>query len=179
MSLHVVASERGKLRVFALARSADEARKLSEQPGAIAKLLGIASLDEDFAEILPVENVADIGLARYLQEGYDVPENALADDRLRLDALRDRVLIVLSMAFRDAPATLEPAPGVTLIGCYPTKETDWTPREAVASESAKPFTAPSSTVRKPQSDAAMSGRIAAVTLLVLALLTWLVVWVAR
>ena len=106
-----------------------------------------------------------------------MPAEQLTPDRAKLEKLGGWVLIVFSLAFEDRAATLTPASSLTLIGTYGEVRTDWSAAQKVEAESAKPYSAPSETVKKKPSDAAMSGRIAMIALIVLGLLTYLMIWI--
>ena len=176
--LTVTAGERGKLRVFAVNLSDKDAQMLADKPDAAAALLGVDDLDNTFAEVLAIDHIAELGLPDYLHDGYDVPSEALAADRARLAALEGYVLIVLSLAFRDKSLQLAPGAELTFIGSYPTAQVDWSAKTPVTTESARPGTGVPGTAKKRPSDAAMSGRIAMAALIVLAVLTYVIVWIA-
>ena len=174
--IHVPAHERGVIRVFALSMTDEEAQVLADQPEALNAVLG-ADVDATFVEVFPLSDLEGVGLVGYLAEGNAVPMDQLTPDRAKLDKLGGWVLIVFSQAFGDREATLHPAASLTLIGTYGETRTDWRATETVEAESAKPYSAPPETVRKKPSDAAMSGRIAMIALLVLGLLTWAMIWI--
>jgi hypothetical protein len=80
--------------------------------------LGVDSLHSGFVELFEAELLAELGLAHYLTAGIGIPEEQIAPDKDRLDALRGLVLIVSSKAFHERPVTLRPDPRLTLIGSY-------------------------------------------------------------
>ncbi|MEL6452239.1 MAG: hypothetical protein AAFQ19_13355 [Pseudomonadota bacterium] len=179
--IDIPANERGIIRVFSLSMDASAARALKEQPEALAAALGTGegALDAEQVEVFPVSDLEGIGLSGYLAAGNAVPEDQLAPDRVKLDKLGGWVLILYSRAFADRATTLAPAPALTLIGTYGAARTDWTATERVTADSAKPYSAPPETVEKKKpSDAAMSGRIATLVLIVLGLFTWAMIWIA-
>lgn len=175
MTLEIPAHERGVIRVFAL--SMTQAKALRDDPNALNAALG-AEVDPKFVEVFPVSDLEDIGLLGYLSSGNGVPGEQLAPDRRKLEHLSGWVLIVFSQAFGDRAVTLTPPPTFTLIGTYNEAQPDWRAAETLTSEAAKPFTAPPETVKKKPSDAAMSGRIATLALIVMFALTGLVIWIA-
>ncbi|MEX0367125.1 MAG: hypothetical protein AB3N22_13710 [Ruegeria sp.] len=172
--LYVPPNERGVIRVFALSLTDAEAKALKADPDAISTALG-TTVDADHVEVFPVADLEGIGLTGYLSEGNAVPVEQLAPDRAKLDKLGGWVLIVFSLAFADRATTLTPGAALTLIGTYGETRTDWRATETVTADSAKPYAAPAETVRKKPSDAAMSGRIAMIALIVLGLLTYLMI----
>lgn len=178
--IDIPARETGRIRVFALSMTDDEAKALENDPASRAQALG-ADIDPDYVDVFPLSNLEGVGLAGFLIEGNAIPPTQIAPDRDKLDKLDGLggwVLIVYSRAFRDAATVLKPGPALTLIGTYDETGTDWSASEKVTAEAAKPFTAPPETVRKKPSDAAISGRVATVALLVMFALTGLVIWIA-
>lgn len=179
-TIDVPTSEIGKIRVFSLSMTDAEARELQKDSAAMQAMVG-AQVDPEYVDIFPVSNLEGVGLAGFLREGNGVPTEQLAPDRVKLDKLDTLggwVLILYSSAFRNTATTFTPAPALTIIGTYDEARTDWSATETVKAEAAKPFTAPPETVKKRPSDAAMSGRIATVALIVMFALTGLVIWIA-
>ena len=173
----IPAHEVGVIRVFALSMTDDEARALKDDPDAINTALG-ADVDAEQVEIFPISDLEGVGLAGYLIEGNAVPSEQIAPDRAKIDRLGGWVLIVFSRAFGGSAITLTPDPALTLIGTYGEVPTDWSATETVTSEAAKPYSAPQDTIKKKLSDAAMSGRVATVVLILLGLFTWAMIWIA-
>lgn len=176
-AIDIPANQSGVIRVFALSMTDTEAKALKSDPGAINAMLG-GAVDAEQVEIFPVSDLEGVGMAGYLSEGNAVPEADLAPDRAKLDKLGGWVMIVFSRAFGGAATTLTPQPALTLIGTYGSEGVDWRATETVTSEAAKPFSAPPETVKKKPSDAAMSGRIATLVLILLALFTVVFIWAA-
>lgn len=174
--LTVPTNERGVIRVFALSMTDGEAQKLKDDPAALNIALG-TNVDASYVEVFPVSDLEGVGLVGYLAEGNAVPMEQLGPDRAKLDKLGGWVLIAFSQAFGDRAAQLDPSAALTLIGVYGEIRTNWQATETVEAESAKPYSAPAETVKKKPSDAAMSGRIAMIALLVLGLLTWAMIWI--
>ena len=180
MSRHITipASETDRLRLFALNLSEHEAEQLVAHPEGLSHMLGGASLDHDYVEILRFADVAAMGLGQYLAEGYAVDTDVLAGDADRLGKLDGYGVIILSSAFQSRPAELVVGAKATLICDYGLPETSWQDSDVPPPESAKPYSAPPAARKKQPSNAAMSGRIAMVALLVMALLTFLMIWIA-
>ncbi|WP_428926511.1 hypothetical protein [Marinibacterium sp. SX1] len=127
--------ERGRIRVFSLSMSEDEARHLE-----LGRALGKYPDDPSRVEVFPVSNLDGLGLAGYLVEGCGVPEAQVAPDRARLDALGGHVLLLFSRAYAEGGVTLEPEPALTLIGTYDEDRPAARPGPLIETESAKPFT---------------------------------------
>jgi hypothetical protein len=175
--ISIPANEVGVIRVFALSMSGAEAEALKDDPQALQSVLG-TQVDADQIEVFPVSDLEGVGLVGYLAEGNAVPLDQLAPDRAKLDRLGGWVMIVFSRAFGDQAASLSPAPELTLIGTYGEIRTDWRATETVEADSAKPYSAPPETVKKRPSDAALSGRVAMIVLILLGLFTWAMIWIA-
>ncbi len=172
MTLNVEPNERGLVRVFALSMTEDEAKALqnSKDP----KILGRDSIDATFVEIFPVSDLEQLGVAGYLATGCGIDPTQIEPDKAKLNQLDGWVMIVFSRAFNGAATTLKPAPQLTLIGTYAEPGVDWSDKTTLTSDAA---TTPAKS-RKTPSDAAMSGRIAMIALLVIFALTFMLVWIA-
>ena len=79
MTLVVKANERGMVRVFALSMTDAEAQilKTNEQDGddnptPQEQALGAAALDAGYVEVFPIKDLADLGLAGYLETGNGI-----------------------------------------------------------------------------------------------------------
>ncbi len=170
--ISLAAGERGVVRVFALSLSEAEAEALRE--AGVGHLFGGVAVDAGGLEIFPVSDLEDVGLWGLLQDGHGVAQDQLEQDRAKLAALDGWVIVATSQAFPAGPANVTLAPEITLIGTYWEPKVDWTDtvtlQSAAATEAAP--------AKKRPSDAAMSGRIAMLALLVLFALTAVVVWVS-
>lgn len=175
--IQIPAREHDVIRVFSLSMSDADAKALRNDGAALNAALG-TDVDSDFVEVFPLSDLEGVGLMGYLGDGNDVAADQLAPDRAKLEKLGGWVLLVFSRAFRGADATLNPIPALTLIGTYGATGVDWRCTETVTSQAAKPYTAPPETVKKRPSDAAMSGRVATIVLILLGLFTWAMIWIA-
>ncbi|NRB05046.1 MAG: hypothetical protein HRU30_17485 [Rhodobacteraceae bacterium] len=175
--IDIAVKEVDVVRLFAVNLPEAEARALADAPAGLAGLLGVEALNTDFLEIFSVADLAAIGLGQYLQDGYGVPESALAQDAAKLSQISGYGVVVLSSAVEARPATLSVGPELTLIASYAVAGTDWQADDSPTPEAAQPYSAPEAARKKP-SDAAMSGRIAMAALLVLTLIVLLMVWIA-
>ena len=178
VSTQVPRNERGVIRVFALSMTDQEARRIQGDAAAVSKMLGADGLlDVDHVEMFPVSDLEGVGLSGYLADGAGVPEEQLAPDRAKLDKLGGWVLILFSQAFEDRAATLRPASALTLISTYGDTRPDWRATDAPPPEAAKPYSGATAQKKRP-SDAAMSGRIAMLVLILLAIFTYLFIRIA-
>ncbi len=174
MSLQVAPLEAGRVRVFALSLSEEDAQTLADAKS--PDVLGLDSWDPAYVEIFALRDLDSLGLAGYLETGCGVDPDSLAPDRTKLAQLDGWVMLIFSKAFSGVEATLRPTADLTLIGSYVEPGVDWSSTMSLTSEAAQ-STALSKNKKRP-SDAAMSGRIAMIVLLVLFALTGLMVWIA-
>jgi hypothetical protein len=139
--------------------------------GPLAPSLGVDHVDLAETEYLDADTFTEYGFSRYLVEGQGVAEDSILADCAKLDALRGPVLLVFRPAL--GQGRLSPRAPLRLVGRYdevPSPSRIGLPDyDPVADSIAVP-------VRKRPSDAAMSGRVAMVVLLLLALFVTLFVW---
>jgi hypothetical protein len=136
--LVVLANERGVIRLFALNMPPEQARFLAE-PGAADQMLGVANLDPDQIDLIAIDDLEELGLTGYLIDGFAISSDQIY--RAKLKAITGYVLLVRSHAFYGQPATLQPAPELTLIATYQEPSTDWS-AEPMPTASAKPRISP-------------------------------------
>ncbi|CTQ49781.1 hypothetical protein [Jannaschia donghaensis] len=93
----------------------------------LTEVLG-AQIDATYAEVFAVQDVQPMGLRVYLGQAHDIPEEALAADAARLDALSGDVLVLAPRAV-EGLESLSPRPELTHIGSYAPAEADNAPRD--------------------------------------------------
>lgn len=169
----ISASERGLVRLFALDMDSEEVEKLREPD--LAAMLGVERLDVDQVDLFSTNDLTGLGLTGYMTEGLGIPEDELAPDRARLDALKGHLMVVRSAAFQGEAVTLAPRAPLRWVGTY-AEEHSPVKFEELPSAAAKGQVAPSAKPRP--SDAAMSGRVAMVALLVIAIVVFAMFLVA-
>ena len=173
--IHVKASEHGVVRVFDVDLPAEQVKAFNRRNGTwpLQDALGADTLDPDHVDLIAVEDLDELGLSGYLAEGLGISADDLRDMRGPLDALSGHVLIVTSRAFAGQDQTLSPRAPLHLVATF-TEDRPPVSFDPLPSQAAR-----GTTGGKPApSDAAMSGRVASIALLVLFLLVALVVWVA-
>ena len=138
----------------------------------LADALGI-SPDHDFIEVFDVADLKDYGFARYLSEANGFDDSDLSDDADMLDALTGHVLLVFSQSLPRAGGRFTPKPPLEFIARYERKP-DIPSFDDVESESAAGMLPQG---KPPKSDARMSGMVATVVLIFLALFVAAFVWV--
>lgn len=125
--MEVSATERGLVRLFAVDLPADEIETFrtpdtNEDGDLVAwplkAALGASYLDEDFIELFPVRDLEELGLRGYMVQGLGIAEADVAEDALRLDAVKGSVLVILSNAFGGFAETLAPRAPLRWIGTY-------------------------------------------------------------
>ena len=141
-TIGIPAGETGTIRVFAVNRPVAEIQALlNGAPVAdVARvLLGDPHLDTAGTELFPVSDLAGVGLAAYLSDGYAVTDEALAPDHAKLEALDGYVLLVFSDSFSGQAYELTPGQDLTLIGTYP-EFRPGRPTGSLTADSALPYT---------------------------------------
>lgn len=116
---HVSPHEHGVVRVLAVNLPKAEAIRFAETR--LAEALG-AALDPAYVDVIPVSDLAEVGLRGFLIDGHGVDQEALSKDQAKLDALSGVVVVLTSKAFKARPAELAESPEVSLIGAYPLAE---------------------------------------------------------
>ncbi|WP_415921374.1 hypothetical protein [Tateyamaria sp. SN6-1] len=172
-TISIPAREQGAVRVFALSMTDPEAKALRDSADAVAEALGLGAVDMDHVTVFPLSDLDGVGLTGFLHEGAGVPMDDLAPDRAKLDKLSGWAMVVYSSAFEGRAVTLQPASALTLIGTYGAVQTDYSSDETLSAEAAKPFSGTAPKTKKKPSDAAMSGRIATLVLILLAIFTYI------
>ncbi|HCP80770.1 MAG TPA: hypothetical protein DIT67_03975 [Octadecabacter sp.] len=137
--------------------------------------IGVAGLKAEDVQHVIIDELGDMPLRSFLSVAYDIDTAAL-DNVAELDEVSGHVFIVRSSAFLDRPVTLTTDGAARLVAALwePSKLDGFAP--PIKTESAEGILTPPA--KKTPSDAAMSGRIATVALLIMALLVILMIWVA-
>jgi hypothetical protein len=155
--------------VFAIDLPEDTAATFARAP--LADALGVDHVESAHTEQIDADTFAEYGLSRYLSEGQGIAETSLAPDTAKLDALRGPLLLVFRPAL--GQGRLSPRPPLQLIGRY--DEVPSPARVGMGGYDAAADTL-NLPVKKRPSDAAMSGRVATVVLILLAIFTTLFIW---
>ena len=137
--------------------------------------IGVSGLGAENVQHVVLAELGDMPLRSFLTVAYEIDAAAL-DKVAELDELTGNVFIVRSSAFLDRPVALKTDGAARLVAAL------WEPSKVggfsapIKTESAEGILTPPT--KKATSDAAMSGRVATVALLVMALLVILMIWVA-
>lgn len=175
-------SESGVVRVFDVDLDRAEAETFNRRNGSwpLQDALGAETLDPHHVDLIQVEDLTGFGLHQYLEEGMGVSWDDLEDEHVVVEGLKGTVLIVGSRAFGGQAQVLTPRAPLTLVATL-NEEKAPVQFEPLPSAGAQVAPAPEEAAEaepKQKSDAAISGRVAMIALLVLFVLTAVVVWVA-
>lgn len=168
--------ETGVVRVFDVDLDAQEAKVFNRRNGTwpLQEALGAEVLDPHYVDLMQVEDLEGVGLSQYLEQGMGVSSHDLEDAHVLIEGLSGTVLVIGSGAFGRQAQTLQVRAPLRLVATFNEDKppVQFDPLPAGGTQSA-----PAPEKKKP-SDAAMSGRVAMVALLVIFALTALVIWVA-
>ncbi|MEM8536830.1 MAG: hypothetical protein AAGF56_03105 [Pseudomonadota bacterium] len=175
----IKAGERGVIRLFTVHLAKADAETFAERDlmtgdWPLSRALGVEDINTDFVDLFAVEDLGELGLTGYMIDGLGIDEAAIDEDRARLETVQGFVLVVLSSAFKGLSVSLLPRAPLRWIGTY-FEDRSPVQFEKLPDESAAPQAEASP---KKKSDAAMSGRVAMLALLVVSLITGLMIWIA-
>ncbi|MFT6913564.1 MAG: hypothetical protein ACJAQW_002176 [Paracoccaceae bacterium] len=85
----------------------------------LADWLGVSRLETDQIELFPASDLGEMSLSHYLATAFDVDQSALAKNALRVNALRDVVLVVPASALPDPGTFPQTGAELTLIARLP------------------------------------------------------------
>ncbi len=172
MTLTLPADDHGLIRIFKI-RTPAPAGLEERTPAALAALFGTDDLDPDFIDVVDTRQLAGLSLMDYLHQGYDIPDTATDDPALR--DLRGVVVLIMSRAARGRAVTLTLADTVTHVTTTGDPARLRIPPAPMSSAAAEGSVAGG---KAAPSNAAMSGRVATIALLILFALVALMIWVA-
>ena len=171
--LTIPALDHGQIRVFQMAPPAPQ-DLLDKTPAALARVLGAGTLNTDFIDIFETASLGEMSLQDYLRSGYDLAADVVDD--AALGRLNGVVILMMSRATGPKATTLTLADGVSHVTTLGEKASI-SVNEPLKSEASQGVIA-DPPGKKPVSDAAMSGRIAMIALVVLFALVGVMIWVA-
>ena len=177
-TFEIRAGERGVLRLFQIDLPREGIEGFTESDPLsgrwpLKEALGVEDINETFIDVVAIRDLDDMGLTGYMVEGLGVSKDEIAPHRNQLDALEGHVVVVLSGAFKGLAVTLLPRAPLRWIGTF-FEDRPAIKFEKLPSESSIP--APSA--KKAKSNAAMSGRVATLALLVIFGITGLMILIA-
>lgn len=171
--------EHGLVRVFLLDAALRADLETTGSYAAFCAALGIDQINDADVQQLETTSLENMLFADFLRQGYEANEDDLTEYQFQLDTLSETdamVLIVRSGAFIDRPVTLNTEGPAALIATL--REPDAKTATGTLPNPDPDATLTEKPTKKRPSDAAMSGRIATVALLLMALLVWLMIWIA-
>lgn len=174
--IDIRSAERNVVRVFAVDLDRKAAEKFGEpgDPWPLQEALGAAYLDPSHVDLLQIEDLEGVGLSGYLEQGMGVSPKDLNEARALIEGITGTVLVIGSNAFGGQEQVLTPRAPLRLVATF-NEEKEPITFEKLPDGGTERAAAPE---KKTPSDAAMSGRVAMMALLVIFALTGLVVWVA-
>ena len=173
MSITIPANDHGRIRVFTVDGALPDGVDTGDAQ-ALDRLLGTTNINPDFVDVVRVRDLSGLSLADYIAQGYDLTVDDV--DRSALSKVNDVAILVMSRAFGGKAADITPAQGahhLTTISDQPSLSA--APPVTSASASGAIGDPPQ---KAPPSDAAMSGRVATIAIVVLLLIVIGVIWIA-
>jgi len=169
--IDVPKNDHGAIYVLQLNRPAPDGLD-DKTDAAMMEIFGNIILHTNYVDTITPEMLVDMNLPDLIRDGYDI--SVSEDEATKMRGLIGTVILVMSAAFGGNAMTINLPSDVRLVTVLRETATMTAPRP-ITTDSAL-GTAP--TVRKKPSDAAMSGKVATYTLLVLFALVAVMIWVA-
>ncbi|WP_282091499.1 hypothetical protein [Epibacterium ulvae] len=135
-AIHISAEEHGRVRLFALDMRPEQIAFLRDEPGALAQLLQINTLDMAQVDVFYINDLEDLGLAGYLSEGCGIARSDL--DLAMLNTLSGAMMAIRSRAFEAQACDLTLPPSITLVETFSEETTKWSARAMETPAAAKP-----------------------------------------
>tara|TARA_R110002051_G_scaffold1008_12_gene5044 strand:+ start:1092 stop:1610 length:519 start_codon:yes stop_codon:yes gene_type:complete len=170
--LTIPANDHGAIYVLELNRPAPDG--LTEKTdAAMMAVFGRAVVNTDYIDAIAPGTLTDMSLADLIRNGYEMPVSEREAETLR--GLVGTVVLLMSAAFGGAEIKIDLPANVRLVTILREGAQMAVP-QPIYTDSAKGVVPPKS--RKLPSDAAMSGRVATIALLVLFFLVAVMIWIA-
>lgn len=179
MSTSVLVPSPEMIHLFAVDAPLAAAKALCADGATLADALGVQSVDVTRAECLQAESLVGVGVDGYLTEGQGASADAVLPDEPMLETLTGPILVLGAGALpRDARSLTVKAP-LRHMGSYPLEGAK-PAGPSLEAETARPNPAPAATPPevKAKADRKASGYTALGALLVLAVISAVMVWVA-
>ena len=171
MKMIIPANEHGKLYVFSVEGAVPPGLE-QKTPDSLEAAFGTAGIDPAFVDVLTANALTGMTLSQYIATGYDMTAQGDAG----LDGLQGHLVLVMSRAFGGRETTLDIAPPLRLVATLQDKATLTAPAPLRSDGATGVLSDTPKT--KPVSQAAISGRVATIALLVLFALVALMIWIA-
>uniref|UniRef100_UPI004047E676 hypothetical protein n=1 Tax=Yoonia sp. TaxID=2212373 RepID=UPI004047E676 len=170
--LTIPANDHGAIYVLELNRPAPDGLA-DKTDAAMMAVFGPAVVNTDYVDAITPGMLTDMTLADLIRNGYEMPVSEREAETLR--GLVGTVVLVMSAAFGGAQMQIDLPADVRLVTTL-REGAQMAAPQPIYAQSAKGIVPPKP--RKPSSDAAMSGRIATIALLVLFFLVAVMIWIA-
>lgn len=165
-------TDHGKIRVFSV--SGADANLFDNKIEGLVACFGSAPLNPDFVDIIKLDDLGEMSLIDYIDEGYDVELDAA--DRAALSKTDNLVVLIMSRAHEGAEVELVLGDGVrhlTTLG----RGARMTVAASLESDAATGVMSGPAGGKPPKSDARIGGMVATVALLIMFALVAVMVWV--
>lgn len=190
---YVGAHEHGLIRIYAIDLPPEEVDLFATEwnvgtedyTWSLKDWLGADPLDQTYVTAFDVTDLGKLGLVGYLRDGYDIAQSELDAHKASLESITGGVAVITSSAFggveqilatpNERPTVNSPNPLRHIVTLK--KEGAVVTFKPLPSEGARGVIGDMPTKKRP-SDAEIGGRVATVALLVMALLVWLMIWIA-
>ncbi|WP_458791483.1 hypothetical protein [Yoonia sp. MH D7] len=170
--LSIPANDHGAIYVLELNRPAPDGL-VEKSDAALMAVFGNVVLNTDYVDAITPGMLTDMSLADLVEKGYDMPVSARDAETLR--GLFGTVVLVTSAAFGGNAMKIDLPTDVRLVTTLRASASMSAP-QPIHTDSAKGIVPPSG--KKPPSQAAMSGRVATIALLVMFLIVAIMIWIA-
>ncbi len=170
--LTIPANDHGAIYVLELNRPAPDGL-VEKTDAAMMAVFGKVVLNTDYVDAITPGILTDMSLADLIKNGYEMPVSERDAETMR--GLVGTVVLVMSAAFGGDAMTIDLPADVRLVTTLREPASMSAP-QPIHTKSAKGIVPPSG--KKPPSDAAMSGRVATIALLVMFLLVAIMIWIA-
>ena len=170
--LNIPANNHGAIYVLELNRPIPEGLD-AKTDAAMMAVFGKVVVNTDYVDAVTPGMLIDMTLADLIRNGYEMPVSDRDAEKLR--CLGGTVVLVMSAAFGGNELTIDLPSDVRLVTTLREGASMSAP-QPIHTESAKGIVPPSG--KKVPSQAAMSGRVATIALLVMFLLVAIMIWIA-
>lgn len=170
--IKVPANDHGAIYVLELVRPAPEGLE-DKTDAAMMAILGPVLVNTDYVDAITPGMLTDMTLPDLIRNGYEMPVSDADGEVLR--GLQGTVILVMSAAFGGKEVTIDLPSDVRLVTTLREVATMSAPTP-IYTDSAKGNMIPKS--KKRPSDAAMSGRVATIALVLMFVLVGLMIWIA-
>lgn len=172
MSLAIPGNDHGRIYVYAVTGLAAPGLR-DKDSDALREVFG-HDLNTDFVDVVHTETLSGLPLSSYIKQGYEMPDDGM--DAELLDSQKGTVILLMSSAFGGEAVELNPTSAVNYVTTI-AEPSSFTTTEPLRSKGAEGVV-PGAGGKKAPSDAALSGRVAMIALIVLFAVVGVMLWIA-